>query len=302
MWPVDSQRDPLAFLQELNQLVPTIKFKIEIEKDNSLPFLDTLVINSRNQLKFKVYRKPTSVEAFIHYFSNHDISVKRSMFLRALRICDPEFYDEEICKIYEIGIKLCFPRYFLEKCYAKTRKRFYEREERSNFQFNNSLVLPFRNEFKPLVGLLKSMDISVIFKYDDTIKNLTIKNSPKNDTNCGVYSIPCKNCNKVYIGQTGKQYFDRQKQHKYNIRTANESSALFQHQQIYNHSMDWDKGGIIFKCNRQTERLIIETCLIKNCNTMNLNDGLYKLDKVIINLLKSHLGVKRALYRTNYLQ
>ena len=99
----------------------------------------------------------------------------------------------------------------------------------------------------------------------------------------------------MYIGQTGKSYLEREKQHKYNIRTGNESSALFRHQQTYNHNINWDKGEIIFKSNKQTERLIIEACIIRKCKTMNLNDGLYKLDNFIINLLQSHPGIKKAL-------
>ena len=97
LWSVN--RDPLVFLNQLNQLVPSIKFKVEIE-NYILPFLDTLTINTHDQFKFNAYRKPTSVESFIHYFSNHDVSVKRSvfssMFLRALKICDQNFhYDNE---------------------------------------------------------------------------------------------------------------------------------------------------------------------------------------------------------------
>ena len=84
-------------------------------------------------------------------------------------------------------------------------------------------------------------------------------------------------------------------QHKYNIRTANESSALFKHQQLYNHNINWDEGKIIFKSERQIERLIIETCIIRKVNAMNLNDGLYKLDNIMINSLQSHPRIKRAI-------
>ena len=297
LWPKD--KDPLVFLHSLNQLVPTIKFKIEIENDNTLPFLDTLIFNSPNQLKFDVYRKPTSVESFVHYFSNHDISVKRSifnsMFLRALRICDPEFFDGEIKKIYAIGKNLCYPAYFIDACFSKTKKRFYENGERIQLQFNNVLTLPFRNELKPLTKILKQLNINVVFKYESTIRNLIIKNSPVEERNCGVYYIPCKGCDLVYVGQTGKSYLDREKQHKYNIRTANESSALFKHQQLYNHNINWNEGKIIFKSERQIERLITETCIIRKVSTMNLNEGFYKLDSIMINSLQSHPRIKRAI-------
>ena len=298
LWPSD--RDPMLFLQELNDLVPSIKFKIEIENNNALPFLDTLVTRTHDQqLKFKVYRKPTAVESYVHYFSNHDVSIKRSvfisMFLRALRICDPEYHDEEIEKIFEIGKRLCYPFSFLEDCYVKTKRRFYNNIERNKFQYQNVLTLPFRRELKPLVNLLKELNINIIFKYSDTIKNMIIRNSPRETNHGGVYYVPCKECNSGYIGQTGKLLDQRLKQHKYNIRTANESSALFRHQQAFNHNIRWEKAEIVFKCNRQLERLLVETCLIKTCTNFNLNDGLYKLDNILIHFIQSHPRVKRAI-------
>ena len=70
---------------------------------------------------------------------------------------------------------------------------------------------------------------------------MIIKNSPVNDLNCGVYYIPCKVCDEIYVGQTGKSYAEREKQHKYNIRTGNESNVLFKHQQLFNHNINMIK-------------------------------------------------------------
>ena len=141
--------------------------------------------------------------------------------------------------------------------------------------------MPFRNELKPLVKISKPLNINVIFKYDCTIKNIIIKNSHKVEKNCVVYYIPCNICNKNYAGQAGKSYSEREKQHKYNIRTGNESSALFKYQRSYNHIINGNKGEIIFRSNGYIERLIIETCIIRKCNGINLNDGLYKLDIIV---------------------
>lgn len=67
LWPID--KDPLQFLNNLNNLVASIKFKIELESDNnSLLFLDTVIINTNNYLKFKIDRKSTQVDSYIHYF------------------------------------------------------------------------------------------------------------------------------------------------------------------------------------------------------------------------------------------
>ena len=85
----------------------------------------------------------------------------------------------------------------------------------------------------------------------------------------------------MYVGQTGKTVLERCKQHQYNVRTANSSSALFTHKRDKDHFIDWGNAKMIYKATSVTERLIAETVLIKGCNTMNISDGLYKLDNVL---------------------
>ena len=65
------------FLDKLNNLHHSIKFKVEIEDENGLPFLDTMVTRSLdNKPRYKVYRKPTNSESYIHAFSYHSDNVK----------------------------------------------------------------------------------------------------------------------------------------------------------------------------------------------------------------------------------
>lgn len=46
-----------------------------------------------------------------------------------------------------------------------------------------------------------------------------LNNSPNNVVGC-VYKIPCKPCNKSYVGQTGKKLNIRIKQHNCSVRTG----------------------------------------------------------------------------------
>ena len=41
--------------KKLNNVEPTIKFKYEKESNNTIPFLDILIINSQNGLTFKIF-------------------------------------------------------------------------------------------------------------------------------------------------------------------------------------------------------------------------------------------------------
>ena len=69
-----------SFLQHLNSQQPTIHFTMEIEKDNTIPFLDTSVSRDSNGLlTITVYRKPTHTVQYLAYDSHHPQSVKRGI-------------------------------------------------------------------------------------------------------------------------------------------------------------------------------------------------------------------------------
>ena len=53
---------------------------MEIEKDNTIPFLDTSVSRDSNGLlTTSVYRKPTHTDQYLAYVSHHPHSVKRDI-------------------------------------------------------------------------------------------------------------------------------------------------------------------------------------------------------------------------------
>ena len=69
-----------GFLQHLNCQQPTIRFTMEVEKDNTIPFLDMSVsMNSNGLLTTTVYRKPTHTDQYLAYDSHHPQSVKRGI-------------------------------------------------------------------------------------------------------------------------------------------------------------------------------------------------------------------------------
>ena len=86
----------------------------------------------------------------------------------------------------------------LGKAYNNALKTF-----NSHTANNNILVLPFHENFVNLVHVFKMhYNINLIFKNTSTLKNLLINNTTVNNNSC-IYKMPCKNCDKVYIGQTG---------------------------------------------------------------------------------------------------
>ena len=100
IWP-HSRPDLDHFLAHINQHHPSIKFTMETEQNNSIPFLDVLVTKSPSgKPAHQVYRKPTHTDRYLHYRSFHHPSVLQSvpnaLIRRAHQLSDADHLDQEI--------------------------------------------------------------------------------------------------------------------------------------------------------------------------------------------------------------
>ena len=79
------------FLKFINTFHPNLKFTIDHESNNRLPFLDVLVDNSKQDLSFSVYRKKTFTGLSINFFSfcplNFKINAFKTLLHRSYNIC-----------------------------------------------------------------------------------------------------------------------------------------------------------------------------------------------------------------------
>ena len=293
IWPL--QFDVYNFLPILNNLAPTIKFTIECEENNEIPFLDVKVHKNNCGFEFSVYRKPTSNSSYIHYYSGHDNKIKKSvfhsMYLRALRICSPSYFDAEIEKIQLIGQNLKYPPSFLTSAYNAAKKTFYRTGDKPIVDFKNTLVVPYNPNLVIARSLLRTLNISLIFTYKDSIKNILIKNSPLSSFSGCTYKIPCNDCNQFYIGQTSKALNVRIKQHQYDIRLGKISNAIFCHQSNYNHSINWRDSCVVKRCNDFLTRNAFESALIQytSAHNFNMSPGWFSFDHIILKKLIKQL-------------
>ena len=66
-------------LHHLNDVHPTIKLTMELEKDGMPPFLNTKLTRMEGgALDITVYRKQTHTDRYLHFNSNHPVSAKRA--------------------------------------------------------------------------------------------------------------------------------------------------------------------------------------------------------------------------------
>ena len=77
--------DARQFLQDLNQIYPSLKFTMELENNGVLPFLGIQLINKSPNIETKVYVKPTSTGLLLHYGSHIDARYKSSLITTMLQ-------------------------------------------------------------------------------------------------------------------------------------------------------------------------------------------------------------------------
>jgi len=68
-----------------------------------------------------------------------------------------------------------------------------------------------------------------------------------------VYSVPCMNCEPVYIGETKKKLKGRLKQHRDDVRLKRDRNSIYKRVQEEAHDIEWEGAEIL----EQEERTLI---------------------------------------------
>jgi hypothetical protein len=94
----------------------------------------------------------------------------------------------------------------------------------------------------------------------------------------GIYSIPCKNCELKYIGQTGRSLYIRTNEHQNSTTDSSKvTSAISKHSKIEKHTFDFKNIKLLLYENSGIKRKIGEAILIKRSNTIPDNISSFDL-------------------------
>ena len=124
-----------SITDRLNNVELSIKFTYEHESNNTLPFLDILLIRNINKLEFKVYYKPTCKNDHIHFYLHHN-NTKRGIiigfYLRALCICSLKYFNDEFNYIENPFLNLLYPKSFIHFAKSKAPKIYNKNQPQTN--------------------------------------------------------------------------------------------------------------------------------------------------------------------------
>ena len=316
-----------ALTDHLNQADPTnsIKFTHEEEAEGKIPFLDTLICRKEDgSVKLQVYRKKTHTDQYLNFTSQHPLHQKLGVIRTLLDrkeaiITEEEDKKEEEDKIKNALSQCGYPKWAVEKVknqMTENIKNKGRKKENNKEKSNGMVVIPYiQGVSERLQRVYKKYNIQTAMKPVNTLKSLLVHPKDKVDQlqtcEC-VYEIPCKNCKKSYVGETGRAFGIRLNEHrkeaeqmsskKFTRATRKDSveevhkSAITDHVAQHNHVIDWEGAKVIDKDSNKQTRWIREAIWIRKrgAQVINRDEGTYSLSHVYDQLLQrtSHSGIE----------
>ena len=114
-----------------------------------------------------------------------------------------------------------------------------------------------------------------MFQQRRTLRSLLprVKGSQKHVDKGVVYQIPCAQCDKVCIGETGRPLKTRITKHKRALSTGDVKNVNAVHCMKIKHSMDWNAATVTATGLVDGERKIKESVYIRKRKTYNMDLG-----------------------------
>ena len=158
---------------------------------------------------------------------------------------------------------------------------------------------------------MKKHKIGTTIKPHSKLRQILVhpKDKIDQDHKCNViYEIPCRSCNKTYVGETGRTFSTRKKEHqkeceketagrltrtqKDKAEQENLKSAISDHCKRNNHIMDWDNTRIITSESNKLKRWMKEAIEIRKRaqDTINRDEGAYMLSHTWDSILQKPAG------------
>ena len=194
------------FLRVLNDAHPSLSFTMELENEDSIPFLGTVITRSGNKLKTNVYRKPTNTGPLLHFQSHVDNRYKRglvnTMVDRAYRLSsNKEAFFIECDKLRTIFSKLSYPKEMINSTIHRFGQDRTEHNATPQLDPSVYIRLPFTDQRsanrvrREIHSLESKIDIRIqpAFTSKKLSQVLSVKEikPPIVNTHCVVYLFEC---------------------------------------------------------------------------------------------------------------
>ena len=226
---------------------------IEEESDQQIAFLDTLVSRKDNKITINVYHKATHTDRYLDFSSHHDkrhkISTAETLLHRAINLPNTsQGKNTEINHVTDALRVNNYPSYVV----SNILKRKFSKPPALAIPTPEELVCMFfkwaiNGVTQPLTRILRRHDIQVVNKPLKTLQQEfpspkfrpPIEHQPN-----VVYKIPCADCGWCYVGETGRCFETRKKEHVRNVKTYANGSNIAKHAWSFDHRIDFDNRPV----------------------------------------------------------
>ncbi|PNF31380.1 hypothetical protein B7P43_G10054 [Cryptotermes secundus] len=222
-------------LKEINELQQNIKFTIEREQQESINFLDITIYRNEDSLQFTIYRKPTQTDIIIPNSSCHPFEHKLSGINYLINRLNTYPITEKGKQIEKNIIKSIlqnngYDTNIIKRLNQTTRKQKSNTHDNEQHKTKWAIFTYSTKEVRKITKLFKDTQIKVAFRTRNTIENI-LKQKPQIDkyNKSGIYQMKCVDCPLKYIGQTGRTFNTRYKEHIHDIRNNDSNSGYSNH-------------------------------------------------------------------------
>lgn len=262
-------------LRNLNAFNGQIQFTYEVEKENRLPFLDSIVCRTDNLLKLNWYQKETASGRLISFYSKHPrkviINTAINFIRRVLDISDKCFHTTNKEKIRKILKLNHFPTGTINNLFKFTRGNY--KNDKNNQEpkiFKRTTYIPRFSERLLHSGLYDKDTFKLAQRSRNTVGQLFSKTKTKlkmEDKSNVVYRIECdgqehNSCNKVYVGTTKTKLKTRLSSHKSDLKALNrppeQKTALAAHCATTGHKPNFNNVKILSEEENYNRRYFLE--------------------------------------------
>ena len=279
--------DAYSFLEFINSVDPSTKFDIEIESEQKLPFLDTVVsrVNGQQYPVISTYVKPTDKGLFYNFASfvpsKYKGNLVGTLTYRAYKIASNyNIFNVDIQKIREKFRKNGFSISFVDNCIGTVLNRLVtptpppavmvqRREVLLSLPFLGPLSYIIKRRLQTLVHkYYPTVQLKVVFRRGYSLRNL-FSFTDKFPLKClsgVVYSIHCKNCgpSQAYIGKTKNTLYERFYGSNGHLHPSSSKSALLRHMDTNPLcEFEFDSIKILDQCEKDLKLRYMESIYLK---------------------------------------
>jgi hypothetical protein len=206
-----------------NNTILNMKFTLQEETGNKINFLDITISKGNNNLSFNIYRKPTTIDTLIPndpcHPQEHKLAAIRFLINRrdTYSLSDTSKAKEKVINhiLHNNKYNTVHPRK-----QPKTNLNItppIPKHKLTRFTYNGK-------ETKFITKLFKNTSVRIAYTTRNTISRLLANQTGSHHDiyeSSGVYKLTCPDCGKAYIGQTGRPFSVRLREHFRDYKYAN---------------------------------------------------------------------------------